>query len=182
MSDLLSRALAFAFQAHAGQVRKYDAQPYIQHPIRVALRVARASRSDEMIAAAYSHDVVEDCGITHAEILARFGPVVSGYVRDLTDQFTKESHPKLNRAARKALEHERLGQVCNESKVIKLADLLDNLTSIDPNDGFAVLFCAEADHLLNEMGAADLTLYDEVLAAIRKLEYQINNKKNKEIT
>jgi hypothetical protein len=132
--------------------------------------------NDEVIAAAYNHDTVEDCGVTHDEIQSLFGPAVGGYVYDLTDQFTKGLVPNLNRAARKRLEHERLSKVCNESKVIKLADLLDNLTSTDPNDGFAPVLCEEAKHLLELIGHADVDLYDEVFNAIATLEYRIKTK------
>jgi (p)ppGpp synthase/HD superfamily hydrolase len=38
--NLILKAAAFARQAHDGQRRKYNDRPYIQHPARVAGRVA----------------------------------------------------------------------------------------------------------------------------------------------
>lgn len=59
----LERAIEIAAAAHAGQVDKAD-QPYILHPLRVMLRVG--SPHERM--AAVLHDVVEDTGVTLAQL------------------------------------------------------------------------------------------------------------------
>src|SRR5690606_3806810 len=61
MSNLISYAHLFAAEAHLSQVRKYTNEPYILHPRAVAALARSAARcTEEMIAAAYLHDVVED--------------------------------------------------------------------------------------------------------------------------
>jgi (p)ppGpp synthase/HD superfamily hydrolase len=62
LSSRFDQALAFAADAHAGQVRKGSSVPYIAHPLAVAsLALEHGADEDEAIAAVL-HDTVEDCG------------------------------------------------------------------------------------------------------------------------
>jgi len=58
VNDLVERAKALAYRAHAGQVDKAG-RPYIEHVARVAAAV-----SDDPVAeaVAWLHDVIEECG------------------------------------------------------------------------------------------------------------------------
>lgn len=58
MSTLINQAIAIAKQAHANQWRRDGITPYIMHPRAVADRLEGSS--DEVIAAAWLHDVLED--------------------------------------------------------------------------------------------------------------------------
>ena len=62
-------AEAVARGAHAGQVDKSGAD-YITHPARVAERVRRHGGTDEAVAAAWLHDVLEDCDVSAADLAA----------------------------------------------------------------------------------------------------------------
>lgn len=56
-------ALAFAWKAHAGQIRKNGA-PYIVHPLAMACdAIACKGATDEIVATILLHDVCEDCNI-----------------------------------------------------------------------------------------------------------------------
>jgi GTP pyrophosphokinase len=84
--SLVAEADRFAEECHAGAVRRYTGAPYIEHPRRVAAMVAEHFAEDEdLVAAALLHDVVEDCGITVAEIERRFGMAVASVVEALTN-------------------------------------------------------------------------------------------------
>ena len=149
--SLVIGAAIFAEAAHAavGQKRKYTNEPYIVHPIAVAGLVSEVGGTPEMIAAAYLHDVVEDTQVKLPLILSLFGGVVAGYVEGLTHQFTSEAFPHMNRAARKQKEKENLALQSNEVKTIKLADLIDNSSSIMQYDpGFAKVYLKEKEELL----------------------------------
>ena len=107
--DLVVLADAFAAAAHAavGQVRKYDKQPYINHPREVRLillEFATDGVTPEQEAAALLHDVVEDTGVTIELVQGTFGDGVADLVSDLTDVSKPEDG---NRKARKQkdLEH-----------------------------------------------------------------------------
>jgi GTP pyrophosphokinase len=80
---LIEEAYSFAEHAHEGQSRK-TGEPYIVHPIDAAMTVADLKLDGAAIAAALLHDVVEDCGVSNAEISTKFGPDVARLVEGVT--------------------------------------------------------------------------------------------------
>jgi len=169
--SLIIGATKFANKAHKGQVRKVTEAPYITHPLRVAAKVMlREDCTPEMVAAATCHDVIEDTPYTYEDITELFGKVVADLVLELTNQFTSEKHPKLNRAARKDLEEKRLKTISKEAKVIKMLDRLDNLSEIDYTDSFTKLYAQESRTLLAAVGDADAGLAEELSAEISLVE------------
>lgn len=150
----LYNALTFAHAAHAavGQLRKYTNDPYIVHPIAVSAVVATVGGSDEMVMAAVLHDVVEDTAVTVEDIRRLFGIDVADMVDSLTDVYTTEAYPKLNRATRKELEAGRYAYESDEVKTIKLADMIDNTRSIAEHDaGFFKTYAVEKRNLLTSL-------------------------------
>ena len=57
---MIDRAIAFATQAHEGQVRKGTSRPFILHPLEVGKIVASMTEDQEVISAAILHDTIED--------------------------------------------------------------------------------------------------------------------------
>jgi (p)ppGpp synthase/HD superfamily hydrolase len=156
--SFVDRALAYAMQAHAGQVRKYTGEPYINHPIAVAEIVKTVPHTDEMIAATYLHDVIEDCSVSYAEILYTFGSQVATMVWGLTDKSRPEDG---NRAARKATDRAWLAGGSAEVQTIKCADMIHNTESIAQHDpSFWITYRAEKRLLLDVLRKADRTLWD----------------------
>lgn len=153
---LEERARAFAVERHGGQIRKYTGYPYTTHLLNVANLVRGVPHTEEMLAAAWLHDTLEDTNTTGDEILVRFGPVVLLWVKFLTDR-----HPHIvgNRATRKQLYRDWLAGAPPEVKTIKLADLIDNSSTIVEHDpGFAKVYMSEKKALLAVLqdGAAAL--------------------------
>lgn len=147
--DLVRKAQKFATRAHKGQVRKYTGEPYIVHPIAVAETVRIHGGSDEMVAAAMLHDTIEDTDVTYEDIHKEFGVTVAGLVRELTDTSRPSDG---NRAARKGIDRRRLAKASADAQTIKLADLIDNTTSIVAHDpGFARIYLKEKAALLKVM-------------------------------
>jgi (p)ppGpp synthase/HD superfamily hydrolase len=132
-APLEARALEFARAAHesVGQRRKHTDEPYIVHPIAVAELVRTVPHSQEMIAAALLHDVVEDTDVGLPEIEAAFGPEVAGLVDWLTDVSRPSDG---NRRVRKQLDLEHLARAPAEAQTIKYADLIDNSRTISRHD------------------------------------------------
>ena len=64
---MIRRAAKFAERAHEGMMRKGGRIPYIYHPMEVALIVAQMTEDQEVISAAYLHDVLEDTSVTRSE-------------------------------------------------------------------------------------------------------------------
>lgn len=158
MSDLISRAASFAAVAHGkiDQRRKYTNEPYILHPFHVAELVASTGAADEVIAAAWLHDVVEDTPATIWDIEEEFGPVIASLVAMVTDVSGPEDG---NRAARKAKDREHLAGASADGQTIKLADLIHNTSTIalyDPK--FAEVYLREKEQLLDVLGNGDTGL------------------------
>ena len=61
-SALIKDAYHFADRSHEGQMRK-SGEPYIAHPLEIALFLAELRLDEQTIAASLLHDVVEDCGV-----------------------------------------------------------------------------------------------------------------------
>ena len=81
--DLIRRAYEFAAFAHDGQLRK-SGDPYITHPVAVAEIIADLQQDATLVAAALLHDVVEDCGVTLADLRSRFTTEVARLVDGAT--------------------------------------------------------------------------------------------------
>lgn len=140
MIDLEGRACRFATAFHEGQKRKYTGEPYIAHPAAVAAILRAHPRTPEMLAAAWLHDVVEDTSATLFDVRSKFGGLVAMYVEALTDC----GHEVGNRAARKALDRHRLSRASGAAQTIKVADMIDNTSSIVAHDpDFARVYLRE---------------------------------------
>lgn len=82
--ERVRRAFLFAKEAHAPQRRK-SGEPYILHPVAVALITAKELQMDaNTVITAFLHDVVEDTPYTVEDIRERFGSDVAGLVNVVT--------------------------------------------------------------------------------------------------
>lgn len=153
LTNKVKHAIAFAMKHHSPQFRQYTGEPYFNHLHRVADSVENLGGTEDMIVAAWLHDVVEDTEVTLDVIHQKFGPDVMLLVEELTSKYTSEAYPEMNRPKRKHLEAIRLGTISAEAKLIKRCDISDNLTSIviyDPS--FAKIYLAEKAEVLMQMG------------------------------
>ena len=80
---MIEKAYKIAYAAHEGQVRK-SGEPYIIHPLCVAIILADLELDKETIEAGLLHDVVEDTIMTEEEIEKEFGPDVALLVDGVT--------------------------------------------------------------------------------------------------
>ena len=154
---LIDKARAFASAAHKGQKRKYTGDEYIVHPAAVAELVASVTDDERMIAAAWLHDVIEDCDVSHETLKAAFGHDVYVLVAWLTDISVPSDG---NREARKRLDRIHIGNASPDAQTIKIADLIDNSKSITEFDpGFARVYMKEKTLLLRELYKGNLELF-----------------------
>ena len=150
--SLVERARAFAVAAHGTQLRKWTEEPYWHHLRDVAQRVALLTDDEEIIAAAWLHDVLEDTPKTYGQVHGEFGQRVADLVLDLSDLYTPELCPTLNRRRRKHLEATRLGLCIPDVRLIKLCDVQSNAGSIEEHGGdFAEVWKREKKTLVKEL-------------------------------
>ena len=126
MTDLVKRAERFARERHDGQFRKGAArEPYTIHLEEVASLVKNWGGSEEAIAAAWLHDVVEDCPPTNLTDMAElFGNRIAGFVSELTDD---KSLPKQRR---KELQLVNACKKSPEAALVKVADKSSNVGAL----------------------------------------------------
>ncbi|WP_455207036.1 HD domain-containing protein [Kaarinaea lacus] len=161
MSELIKCAKIFATQAHQriDQRRKYNDLPYHVHLEAVADMVASVTDDEEMIAAAWLHDVVEDTPATLEDLEKEFGINVAQLVKELTDVSRPSDG---NRTRRKAIDREHLAKASSRAKTIKLADMIHNSKDITQHDPhFARIYLSEMSALLNVLGDGDSKLYKQ---------------------
>ncbi|ACZ41914.1 (p)ppGpp synthetase I, SpoT/RelA [Thermobaculum terrenum ATCC BAA-798] len=135
--DLIRRAYEVADKAHEGEYRK-SGEPFISHPVNVALILADLKQDAQAIASALLHDTVEDTNLTLDDIETIFGPEVSRLVDGLT-KLNKirlspddEKDPKEQQAQAENLRKMFLAMVEDPRVVlIKLADRLHNMRTIE---------------------------------------------------
>lgn len=123
-------AYRFADEAHLGQYRA-SGEPYITHPIAVAGLCAEWKLDAQAIMAALMHDAMEDCGITKAELIERFGAPTAELVDGLTKldklQFSTREESQAESFRKMLLAMARDVRVI----LIKLADRMHNMCTMD---------------------------------------------------
>lgn len=174
MNELVEKAKAWAHAAHdsIGQNRKYGGQVYWVHTDAVVDLLRHAGESEEVQAAGHLHDVLEDVApknpkFSEENMRKEFGDIVTNLVLEVTNVYTKEAYPHLNRAKRKHQEENRLGTVSKEAKAVKLADITHNVGGIvdhDPN--FGRVFLSEKIIALNHLRDGNPTLYKMAVRAV----------------
>ena len=155
--SIILKAYAFADAWHAGQKRKYTGEPYIVHPVAVANIVATVPHDLNMLAAAYLHDTIEDTSATYENVLEEFGLDIATLVMELTDKSTAHHG---NREMRKEFDRLNLSIASARAQTIKLADLINNTSSIVKHDTkFAKVYLREKALLLDVLTRGDITLW-----------------------
>ncbi|MFN2588135.1 MAG: bifunctional (p)ppGpp synthetase/guanosine-3',5'-bis(diphosphate) 3'-pyrophosphohydrolase [Actinomycetota bacterium] len=128
---IVERAYEIAEAAHAGQMRK-SGDPFITHPVGVALSLAKLGLDDTTVAAGLLHDAVEDTQLTLPEVETELGFDVA----QLIDGVTKLEKIRFRSAEHGRAENLRKMIVATAKDVrvllIKIADRLHNMQTLAP--------------------------------------------------
>src|SRR5947209_999038 len=81
--ELIKKAYEFSERHHAGQSRA-SGEPYLVHPLAVALVLAEMKLDPQSIAAGLLHDSVEDTSVTIEDVRREFGEGVARIVEGVT--------------------------------------------------------------------------------------------------
>lgn len=123
----LNAAFEFAADRHREQVRKASGVPYLTHLMAVAACVGEHLGSEDQVIAALLHDVIEDQGVSRAELEQRFGGAVADLVVACTDAFET---PKPAWRLRKERYLVQLRDHGADVKLVSVSDKLHNARSI----------------------------------------------------
>jgi (p)ppGpp synthase/HD superfamily hydrolase len=113
-------AWMFSQNKHRGQFDDAN-YPYFNHVAQVVAILRNVTKDSNIIAAAYLHDTIEDCGVTYEELCSKFNKTIADLVMEVTHDGAKDSggyyFPRLHSEA---------------GVLIKFADRLSNLSRMEP--------------------------------------------------
>lgn len=121
MSDIVNKAIEFGTKKHEGQIDDNGKVFFVAHPTQVASILLMVAPDDENLrAAGYLHDTIEDTDTTYEELVKEFNQDVADLVMEVTQEGQKDSHgyffPRLK---------------TQRGIMLKFADRLSNLSRMD---------------------------------------------------
>jgi GTP diphosphokinase / guanosine-3',5'-bis(diphosphate) 3'-diphosphatase len=128
-TDLIAKAFRFSFAAHKNQLRK-SGEPFLAHPVAVALILAEQQLDAVTIAAGLLHDVIEDTATSQESIADQFGEEIALLVDGVTKIRTFQTKSIQERQAETY--RKMLLSMAKDLRVIiiKFADRLHNLRTL----------------------------------------------------
>ena len=166
----VNNAIELAKQAHAGQIRRGSDNPYIVHPLRVALILIEVAEQNNaaVICAGILHDVLEDSSTSEDDIEDDFGSQVLDMVMALTHPEQKDGETIFGRNKRM---FENMQWAGRDVHIIKSADRLDNLSTAHQAmkpERLAEYLIESSEMLLPLTLASNTALYHALNEAIEK--------------
>src|SRR5579871_2850951 len=128
--EIVRKAYEFSQEHHSGQTRA-SGEPYLVHPLGVALVLAEMKMDPVAIAAGLLHDSVEDTSITIVDIRKEFGEQVAHIVEGVT-KISQIDFSSQEEQQAENLRKMMLAMVDDIRVVlIKLADRLHNMRTLE---------------------------------------------------
>lgn len=171
--NLVKKAEEFATKAHTGQFRKDGKTPYIKHCEGVVKLLKGIGIEDEnIIAAGWLHDVVEDCNINIEIIEREFNFEIARIVIALTRNCSREEYK------------ERMKKTDYSIQIIKLADMVHNCSELNEDLKFKTVVrkIDDNDKLYLEMAERICPeFYELLMKYIKYFRYKLSgeSKRNK---
>lgn len=117
---MIKKAKQFSKEKHFGQVRDGGEDYFSAHIEQVVAILSCVTNDEEILAAAYLHDTVEDCGVTYQELIEQFNVTIANLVMEVTHEGKKDHHghyfPRL---------------FSKKAYMIKFADRLSNISQME---------------------------------------------------
>ena len=114
--NVVDKAYEFAKKKHEGQLDD-EGLDAILHPMQTANILRQVTGNENIIAAAYLHDTIEDTQTIYEELVQEFGSNIADLVMEVTHEGSKDDHgyffPRLH---------------TKEGIMLKFADRLSNLS------------------------------------------------------
>ncbi len=133
--DIIKKAYAYADDLHKGQYRQ-SGEPYITHPLNVAMILADMHADRDTICAGLLHDTIEDTDTTKEDIAEVFGKNVA----NLVDGVTKLAKMNFSSKEEQNLANTRkiITGITSDVRIIiiKLADRLHNMRTLEYKNTF----------------------------------------------
>src|SRR3954469_15524867 len=127
---VIEKAYEYSQQHHSGQTRA-SGEPFLAHPVEVALVLAEMKLDTTAIAAGLLHDAIEDTEATREDIKREFGETIAHIVEGVTKIDKIEFASKEERQAENV--RKMVLAMVDDIRVvlIKLADRLHNMRTLE---------------------------------------------------
>lgn len=127
--SMVEHAYCFAAEKHSAQ-RRRSGEPYINHPVEVAIILAELNMDCDVVCAALLHDTVEDTEVSLADVTDLFGETIAV----LVDGVTKLTNIEVDSIDEKqALNLRKMFLAMSQDIrviIVKLADRLHNMRTL----------------------------------------------------
>lgn len=132
--DLVEKAFLKSYVLHKNQVRKMSGVPYFVHLLDAAKYVMYETNDENIISAAFLHDVLEDTSYSESELLSDFGEDVFYLVKFCTEDGnnfdSSEEEQKASWKVRKTKSIAKLENASVDELLVFCADKVSNLLSM----------------------------------------------------
>lgn len=122
---MINEAIIFATNAHRNQVRKGNGTPYILHPLEAGIIVSHIKFDEELITAAFLHDIVEDADVPIEAIEEKFGKRVAELVKIESEDKSKSWRERKQHT----IDHLKI-EKDQDVKIVTLGDKLSNIRAM----------------------------------------------------
>lgn len=156
--NLIKKAKKLAKEKHGGDKRKYDEKKdYYSHPQGVAKRLQQFKsykHNQEVIAAAYLHDILEETNMKYKELKSLFNEQIADLVKELTSDSSKYSNTgdESKYLAKAKYLTDKINNMSEDARVIKLADRTDNVSDLSAApQSFSDRYAKETGYILTHI-------------------------------
>ncbi len=129
--ELIKKAYVFAKNQHFG-IKRMTGEPYIDHPLSVALILTEIDADTATLCAGLLHDVLEDTDVSKETLISEFTEEIANLVDGVTKINRLNFDGNLESSAMVATQRKILVGLCEDVRVIiiKLADRLHNMRTL----------------------------------------------------
>ncbi|QYW03713.1 hypothetical protein pEaSNUABM46_00070 [Erwinia phage pEa_SNUABM_46] len=150
-----------ATNAHAKQTRRFTGEPYINHPQAVVNFLQRFNVGEQILAAAWCHDVLEDCGICYEALELCIGTTATDIVFEVTNKEFPEGTPRIEKYWHNI---ERLVMASHQAQTLKCGDIYDNCKDVYERDQhYGAKYIAEKYFLIRMFARAQSDVRQTVM-------------------
>lgn len=175
--NIVEKAKDFALRYHGdqnhGSLKIVDHLTAVTNKLKQVLReIGEERHADQIIAAGWLHDVIEDTPVNHDELVAIFGHLIADIVQALTDSDGE------NRMERHIKTYWRTRET-KFATLVKMSDRWHNhQRSIENNESFMVMYAKEYTYFKFALYRPDMAdvLWGELDYQYQKMMELINNK------
>lgn len=181
----INDAIIHAIKCHDGQTRHGEEIPYVIHCIRVlnnilfieshGLHSGKFSPDmlDDAKIVAVLHDILEDTFCSEKEIEELYGKTILNYIKELTLDNNLSKGEQREDLIRKSKDFSMV------AKLVKLADRLDNLSSMDMMSvEFQKRYTVESEALLKNLKGTCAYLEDKIQRILDEYSHNFKEKEN----